>query len=230
VTSMASVDDFKPVLVERAASLRFTHVDFRYSPRTALILRDTSFDLEPGEILGLVGPNGAGKTTAIKLAIGFFLPTGGRIMRGALPATHPDARRTMVYLADDPLVPRRLSAREFFAFAAAARGLEEDAFTASAVREVMEFGLDGGDLDSLAANLSRGQLRKVALAAALAEPPQFLALDEPTEALDSSGRALLAQRLRQFADRGGSALLATHDREFITQIRARTQSFEVANV
>lgn len=230
MTSVATADDFKPMLVEETAALQFSGVDFRYSRRTGLVLRDVHFAVRCGRVLALTGPNGAGKTTALKLAVGFFLPTHGQVLRGALPAAHPEARKTTVYLADDPLVPRRLTGYEFFEFVAAARQLERDSFLAAAVREAEAFGLRESTLRDLASSLSRGQLRKLAFAAAFAEPPAFLALDEPTEALDDAGRRVLVERLRQFTDRGGAALLATHDRTFVEQIGADIFSLEVPHV
>lgn len=195
--------------------LELHDVSFRYHARGPLVVSQLSFRDAAGEIVALVGPNGSGKTSTIRLAAGYLLPHSGTIRRGGVDATAAAARRATVYLADDPLVPPRLTAREYFAFCAAARKLDENDFVESAVREAQAFGLEPEALDRVTTELSRGQLRKVALAAAFAGSPALLLVDEPTEALDEAGIAALANRVRQFAADGGAVLMATHDFDFI---------------
>ena len=162
----------------------------RFGERT--ILSGIDLDVAAGEAVGVVGPNGSGKSTLLDVVAGRLAPSAGTVGR-------PRSLRIGHLAQDDDPVPGRTVG----AHLREAAGLEGE--------EVPElFGLvHPRDLARPLTDLSRGQLRRVMLAAVLLDPPELLLLDEPTNHL----ALVTATRLESaLADWGGTVLLASHDR------------------
>lgn len=161
-------------------------------------LAPTSLALSAGEKLLITGPNGCGKSTLLAVLVGMLDPDAGTVQR--------PASLRIGLLAQDEATPGDAEARSVrdILLAAAGRGPEDR----DSVPDL--FGLvHPRDLDRPLAELSRGQRRRVELAAILTDPPELLVLDEPTNhlALD------LATRLeRELQDWPGTVLIASHDR------------------
>jgi ABC-2 type transport system ATP-binding protein len=144
-------------------------------------VRDVSFRLEGHRCYGYLGPNGAGKTSTMKMFVSLLKPTGGRaLVNGIDVATHPFlSLRPVGSLIEDPEPYPFMTVRQFIEFAVRVRD------------ERKEADLDGlggiltlPPLDSKCSNLSKGQKRRVYLAALLAQDPEVLILDEPSGGLD----------------------------------------------
>ncbi|MGO1257511.1 MAG: ATP-binding cassette domain-containing protein, partial [Brachybacterium sp.] len=158
-------------------------------------LAPTSFSLSVGERLLITGANGSGKSTLLDVIAGRLAPTGGTVDR-------PRGLRIGHLGQDDEAIPGR-SVRQHLH---AAAGL--DATADDAVPEL--FGLvHPRDLDRPLELLSRGQLRRVMLAAVLLDPPELLVLDEPTNHLALITVTRLEAALE---DWDGTLLIASHDR------------------
>ena len=149
-------------------------------------VRQISFDIEEGELVGFMGPNGAGKTTTLKMLSGLLYPSSGTAsVLGHVPwERHDDYRRRFaLLLGQKNQLWWDLPARESLALNARIYGIPDEQWTQT-VSEMSEM-LDVGDkLDVMVRELSLGERMKMELIASLLHQPQVLFLDEPTIGLD----------------------------------------------
>jgi ABC-2 type transport system ATP-binding protein len=190
----------------------------RYGEFTAV--RDLSFTVEPGEVLGLVGPNGAGKTTTLRSLAGIITPSSGRIRIGGFDiATQPErAKALLAFIPDEPQLFEYLTVEEHLRFTSRLYGV------ADADRRIAEL---LGELELqdkravLPAELSRGMKQKLAIACGLVHSPSALILDEPLTGLDPAGirrmRATIAARARA----GAAVLLSSHLLNLVEELCTR---------
>jgi ABC-2 type transport system ATP-binding protein len=177
----------------------------RFGARDAI--RDVSFVVRPGEVVGFLGQNGAGKTTTLRALAGLSLPTSGvaRVDGHDVVREARAARAAVGFLAETAPVYPEVSVRAQVAFAAALRGLATDAVDAALTRL---------DLRSVAerpiAALSKGWRQRVALAAAIVHRPRALLLDEPMSGLDPGQRRAVRTLVRELADDGAAVLISSH--------------------
>lgn len=182
-----------------ARNLRKT---FRGRPR----VDDVTFATQPGHVVGLLGPNGAGKTTTIRLLLGLASADSGDALvfgRRYHDLDHP-AQKVGAVLDAGGLHPAR-TGRQHLQIAAARAGIGTDR-----VDTVLDDVRMTADADRRAGGYSLGMKQRIAIAAALLGHPQLLILDEPSNGLDPAGMRWLRDRLRAFADAGGSVLLSSH--------------------
>jgi len=203
------------VTVEPA--LRINSIDFRYGNIPAL--SKVSLAVERGSIVGLVGRNGAGKSTLINVLAGLLEPSSGTIeIFGGSSAGQGDAvMRVTGWLLSEPALFQYLSPSETLDFLADAYRLDRSVGSGRIADLLHFFELDAMEA-RLADELSTGNLKRLALAAAMIHAPRLLVLDEPFESLDP----LMVRRLRQtlvaYARRGGSVLLSSHLLEVVQDI------------
>ncbi len=154
-----------------------------YGP--TLAVDEVSFDVKPGEVMGLLGPNGSGKSTILRILTGYLRPTSGRalIMGHDVVAASLQARGQLGYVPEDAPLYAHMRVREFLLFMGRVRGLEGAALR-QAIDEVMARLSFGHLRDAPIGRLSRGYRQRVAIAQALLGSPKLLVLDEPTNGLD----------------------------------------------
>jgi ABC-2 type transport system ATP-binding protein len=156
---------------------------------------NVDFELEPGEVVGLVGANGAGKTTLIRMILGLLEPTQGTIrLFGTVPTR--EQRRRIGYVPQSLGLYRDLSAAENLEFRAAA-------FASKRVARAEAF-------DGLVGAMSLGMQRRTAFAAATQHDPELLVLDEPTSGVSPLSRTKLWNMIRERAEGGAAVLVSTH--------------------
>ena len=167
------------------------------------------FRLTSGQLLYLRGANGAGKTSLLRLLCGLSQPEAGQILWNA-KATADQAevfRKDLFYLGHHNALQEALTVDENLAFYAALGGAEPDA---SATRRALEhMGLRGCQR-RLVRHLSQGQKRRVALSRLMLNTASLWILDEPFVALDHASITLLADVIGQHLQRGGMAVLTSH--------------------
>jgi ABC-2 type transport system ATP-binding protein len=148
-------------------------------------IRDLSFDIERGEVIGFLGLNGAGKTTTLKILGCVLLPTSGRVVVDGLDVTQKphEVRRRIGFLPDLPPLYNEMTVGEYLAFAARLRGVSA-ADTALRVGEAEEKTALRDMHGEVVGTLSHGYRQRVGLAQALVHRPGLLILDEPTAGLD----------------------------------------------
>ena len=147
------------------------------------VLRDVTFSIHPGEIVGFLGRNGSGKTTTLSIAAGLLCASSGTGSLMGRSFFDPSARQRLGFVPENPAFFRQ-SSRAAIKFAGEIQGMSGHSLSAR-VREALEqFAL--GELPMEARKLSRGQQQRLALAQAFVSDPDLLLLDEPTSALDPS--------------------------------------------
>ena len=203
--------------------LQFQDVRFDYGGPP--VLRGISFSIAAGETVALLGPNGAGKTTLTKLIVALLHPTVGivRIAGRSIDGKVPEQlSRQVAYVFQHPdqQLFQRTVAQEV-AFGPRQRGLSSDDVT-----EVVRSVLAQTGLTSLAEehphDLPPAQRKLVALAAALAQEPLLLVLDEPTQGLDRSGMNRVCRVVNDVRASGVAVLAVTHDLAFVAEALDRT--------
>lgn len=216
----------KPVTPKR---LVLDNVTVRFGGLTALDA--VSFEVSPGEVLGLIGPNGAGKTSLIDAVTGFAMPQGGRVLLDDYDiAGRSAARRARLGIG------RSFQNLELFEDLSVADNVRVACDAASAVSYALDpfvprkqplpgaaqraldlFGLSHS-LDKKPSELSYGERRLLAIARTIAGEPSVLLLDEPAAGLAFEERGQLTTLIRRLADEWGMAvLLVEHDMNLVMQ-------------
>jgi lipopolysaccharide export system ATP-binding protein len=177
----------------------------------AVVLREVSLEVAPGEVLGVFGPSGAGKSTLFRALAGEERLEGGRVLLDGGDVTRlplwQRARRGLGYLPQTPSVLLDLTVLQNLA---TFRRLAPRGGRSPAPRELAaELGLSAR-LDVCAAALSGGERRRLELARALSASPRVLLCDEPFAAIDPQGTARAGARLRKLADQGTAVVIADH--------------------
>lgn len=192
-----------PVVVEHL--VRTFHVRAGLARIDAV--RDVSFHLEPGEILGFLGHNGAGKTTTMKCVLGLLHPTSGSARVWGLPPGSPDARKRLGYVPENPDYDQSFSSLELLrAFAGMRRLAGSDQDWRKLLQKVGLHGWENVRLKSY----SKGMRQRLSLALALQSKPGLLVLDEPTGGLDPIARKEFRDIILEENARGASVLLSSH--------------------
>ncbi len=175
-----------------------------------LALREVTFALGRGGIVGLLGPNGAGKTTLLKVLTGFLAPTGGSArICGFDVLEHPlEVSRRIGYLPENSPVDEAVTVGEYLRFIADVRRMGPAARTRAIARVATATGLEDR-LSQRIGTLSRGYRQRVGLAQAVLHEPELLILDEPTTGLDPNQIAEIRSLIRSLA-RTTTVLLSSH--------------------
>ncbi|MEU8896371.1 ABC-F family ATP-binding cassette domain-containing protein [Nocardia sp. NPDC048505] len=181
------------------------------------LLDNVSLGVHAGERIGVVGLNGGGKTTLLEVLTGLEAPDSGRVsrvgglrlavvtQRGVLPPGSTVGSVVLAGLADDAMTDAVA---------------EHEWASNPRIRSVIEgIGIEGLGMDTSVDNLSGGERRRVALAAALVRELDLLVLDEPTNHLDVEGVQWLAQHL---LNRRSALVVVTHDRWFLDTVATNT--------
>ncbi|KZF00913.1 MAG: ABC transporter ATP-binding protein [Rhodococcus sp. (in: high G+C Gram-positive bacteria)] len=181
------------------------------------VLHGINFDVQPGEILGLVGPNGSGKTTALRCCYRALTPSAGTVLVDDADA-HSMARselaRTVGVGTQEPEASVGLTVRESVALGRvphrgwfSSGSAADDAIVTDSLSRVDLTALADRDVGSL----SGGERQRVAIARALAQQPRILLLDEPTNHLDLRHQLVVMNAVRDLAADGLAIVVTVHD-------------------
>ncbi len=173
-------------------------------------VRDASFSIDKGEIVGFLGPNGAGKTTTMKMLTGYMPPNAGTaVIAGHDILDEPlEARRHIGYMPENVPLYDDLRVYEYLEYRARLKGI-----CGSSVRQQIGYAIDRCGLEpkrrNLISTLSKGYRQRAGLADALLGNPDLLILDEPTNGLDPNQIRQIRELVRSLAaDR--TVILSTH--------------------
>jgi ABC-2 type transport system ATP-binding protein len=173
------------------------------------VVRDLSFDVRRGEVLGFLGPNGAGKTTMMRMILDIIRPDAGQIsVFGGPPGLAHQHR--VGYLPEERGLYRDVSTVDTLAYFGALKGLAARDARQRAERLLRQVGL-GDALHKKAAELSRGMHQKAQVIATVLHEPELLVVDEPFQGLDPVNAQLLQQVVVGERERGAAVVMSTHD-------------------
>jgi len=170
---------------------------------------ELAFEVNAGEVVGLVGPNGAGKTSTLRCVAGIIPPTQGqiRIAGRDLQRDPVGAKGALAFLPDEPRLFEYLTVREHLNLVARIYGV--DGWERRAEALLLELELQGKE-SSLPSELSRGMKQKLSIACGFLHDPRLILLDEPLTGLDPLGIRRMKQSLRIRAEAGAAILLSSH--------------------
>src|ERR1035437_7495765 len=172
-------------------------------------VKDLSFAVVAGEVLGLVGPNGAGKTSTLRCLAGIIPATSGTIrIAGHDIATDPvAAKRALAFFPDEPRLFDYLTVRQHLNFVARVYGVANHEAIARPLLEELEI---ADKADELPGALSRGMKQKLAIACGLLHSPRVMFFDEPLTGLDPLGIRRMKDSILKRARAGATIVLSSH--------------------
>jgi ABC-2 type transport system ATP-binding protein len=190
------------------AMIHIDHLVKSYGATRAV--RDISFDVPKGQVVGFLGPNGAGKSTTMKVLTGFIEATSGSVhIKGVDVKQNPtEARRHIGYLPENNPLYENMMVEEYLTYVARVRGIVGAAATKAIVLAAERCGI----ADKRGRNvgeLSKGYQQRVGLAQAILHDPDILVLDEPTTGLDPNQVIQIRNLIRSLGEEK-TVILSTH--------------------
>ncbi len=175
-----------------------------------LAVDNISFNVEKGEIVGLLGPNAAGKTTTMRILTGFLMPTSGnvRVADYDMLSHSLEARQHIGYFPEAVPLYRDETVRSYLDFLAKLRGLDKNRIK-TRIEEVVGICHLEEYIDVIIGKLSKGFRQRVGVAQAIIHEPEVLILDEPTIGIDPIQVAMTRQLIKELG-KEHTVLLSTH--------------------
>ncbi len=175
----------------------------------ARAVTNLSLEIQPREVFGLLGPNGSGKSTTIKMILGLLRPTSGRVAVFGKPPNDVEIKRRIGYLPEESYLYAFLNARETLDYYAKLFELEYKT-RQRRIDELLDMlGLTNAQHRPVR-EFSKGMQRRIGIAQALINDPDFLILDEPTTGLDPLGTRQIKDLIIDLGRRGKTILLSSH--------------------
>jgi ABC-2 type transport system ATP-binding protein len=188
---------------------------------TVAAIRDVTFEVQQGEVVGFLGPNGAGKSTTMRILTCFMPPSTGQARVAGMDCFEQSlqVRAKIGYLPENVPLYRDMTVQRFLRFAADAKAVEAKRVTQEIRRVLAICGLEN-TANRIIGHLSKGYRQRVGLAQALLNSPQVLVLDEPTIGLDPT-QIIEIRRLIQELRGEHTILLSSHILPEVAQLCQR---------
>ncbi|MDI1251595.1 ABC transporter ATP-binding protein [Thermomonas sp.] len=215
--------------------LRVAHVAKAFGGNQ--VLNDVSFEIHPGEIVGLLGPNGSGKSTLLNAISGFTRADAGSVCLGNTDVTrwksHEIVHSGIARTFQLPSMPQKMSVLEVTVAASTSHhGVIATMLRPASVKQAERAAIDQANrlLDELllakvkdlpAASLSGGQKKLLSIACSLMGAPKLLMLDEPTAGVHPNLRRDIVGTLQRLNQRGISQMIVEHDMHFVREVCTR---------
>jgi ABC-2 type transport system ATP-binding protein len=183
------------------------------------VVKDVSFTIHPGEIVGYLGPNGSGKTTTARMLAGLIEPSSGRVEYGGRNIRDDLVafRRQLGYIPEEPYLYPFLSGTEYLHLIGRLREMPERLLTKKIETFLELFGLTAA-ADQSIASYSKGMRQKIVISSALMHDPSVVLFDEPETGLDVSTTLMLRHLVRTLAARGKAILYSSHILEVVERV------------
>jgi lipopolysaccharide export system ATP-binding protein len=193
--------------------LQASHLEKQFKKRK--VVKNVSFHIDKGEIVGLLGPNGAGKTTSFYMVVGLITADNGKVMLDDHDITHlpmhERARSGIGYLPQESSIFRKLSVEDnIMAILQLRKDLDNEQRKNALESLLQEFHI-GHLRENMGITLSGGERRRVEIARSLAMEPRFILLDEPFAGIDPISVIDIKRIIRHLRDRGIGILITDHN-------------------
>lgn len=175
------------------------------------VLKEVSFSVDKGEMVGLIGLNGAGKSTTIKHIIGLMEPHKGEITinGNTFESDRETYRRQFTFVPETPVLYEELTLEEHLKLTAMAYGMDESIYACRIDGLLKEFRMEKR-LKWFPSHFSKGMKQKVMIMCAFLVQPTFYIVDEPFVGLDPLGIQSLLDLMKKMKDNGAGILMSTH--------------------
>lgn len=190
-------------------NLRKEYSSKSFSKEKIVALKDFTFEVNKGEIVGLLGPNGAGKTTLIKILLGIVFSTEGDATVFDKPLSDISYKRKVGYLPENHKYPNYLKGGQVMEYFGRLSGLDDKTIKAKTKENLALFGIEKWEKTSIK-KYSKGMLQRLGLAQAMINDPDLLFLDEPTDGVDPIGRKHIRDVLLHLKAQGKTIFLNSH--------------------
>lgn len=191
--------------------LKVEHITKYYDSNKAV--DDLSFEIEKGEIFGLLGVNGAGKTTTFRMILGLLEKNGGTITLDGKPIDYTNSDK-IGFLTEERSLLLKLTVKEQAIYYGILKGMEE-----KEILEKLDYYLDKFKIseykDRKIKELSKGNQQKIQFICAVLNDPKLLILDEPFSGLDPLNVEELKNAITEFKDKGCSIIFSSHRMEHV---------------
>jgi ABC-2 type transport system ATP-binding protein len=204
-----SIRNESPAPILAVRGLKKSYRQGFWGRRGRAAVADLALEVHRGEVFALLGHNGAGKTTTLKAILGLIRPDAGTITIDGIPATRPEARRSVGYLPETPYFHENLSATELLEFYAKLLGLPR-ATRSERIAHCLEQVAMADEAGRRLRDCSKGMRQRIGLAQALLGEPELLILDEPQSGLDPLGRRQVRDLLLAEKSRGTTIVFSSH--------------------
>lgn len=196
----------KPLVVD--------HITKQYGDKTAV--NGISFEVEQGEIYGLLGANGAGKTTTMRMVLGLIFPDEGRVLYNGKPYSK-EQLRMLGYLPEERGLYPKVKVSEQLLYLAKLRGMTARDADSSLKRWLERFEVPEY-YNKRVEELSKGNQQKIQFIASIIHNPRIVILDEAFSGLDPVNVELLKATVKELRDSGTTILFSTHRMEHVEEL------------
>lgn len=202
--------------------------------RKKTAVRDVSFSMTKGEVVGLLGPNGAGKTTSFYMVVGFIRPTAGKIYHNdheiTTLAMYKRARHGISYLPQEASVFSKLTVeKNIWAALEVRRDIGKEQKKERLEELIDDLGIDKVRTQ-MAYTLSGGERRRTEIARALAMDPHFLLLDEPFAGIDPIAVYEIKKIVSRLSEKGIGVLITDHNVRDTLEITDRSYIMNLGEI
>ena len=182
-------------------------------------VKDLSFTLEPGGVVGLLGPNGSGKSTTVSILAGLLEPSGGKVLLDGndVSQTPLEYKAKVGYVPEESVLYTYLTGPEYLALVGNLRGLDPRTLRERIDGFLTLFNLTD-DVEAPMSAYSKGMRQKILISAALLHNPQVIILDEPNSGLDVTTTLVLRSLVKTLAGEGRMIVYSSHLLEAIEQV------------
>ena len=190
------------------------HLFKSYAGKPAV--RDLSFTVEPGEILGLIGPNGAGKSSTIKMVLDFMRPDSGEVQVFGHPMSEASKNR-IGYLPEEKGLYKRLTAIDQIIYLASLKGMDRATANSRAHELLRRTGMLESKQKKIK-EMSKGMGQMIQLIVTIVHDPDLILLDEPFSGLDPVNTELMRNIIGELRDEGKAIVLSTHQMNQVEEL------------
>ncbi len=190
------------------------HLYKSYAGKTAV--KDLSFAVEPGEILGLIGPNGAGKSSTIKMILDFMKPDSGDVNIFGDPMTEA-TKNDIGYLPEEKGLYKKLTAIDQILYFASLKGMDKAAAREKAHALLTQTGMLESKKKKIKA-MSKGMGQMIQFIVTIIHDPKLIILDEPFSGLDPVNTELMKNIIGGLRDEGKAIILSTHQMNQVEEL------------
>lgn len=190
------------------------HLYKSYNSEAAV--KDLSFSIEPGEILGVIGPNGAGKSSTVKIILDFMKPDSGKVELFGQPMSEA-TKNKIGYLPEEKGLYKDLSAIDCILYLASLKGMDKATAKKRADELLQQTGMSDSKKKKIK-HMSKGMGQIIQFIVTIIHDPELLIMDEPFSGLDPVNTELMKNMVCKLRDEGKAIILSTHQMNQVEEI------------